>query len=218
MLRRTRSAITNTVNKRKPYPPAGVHIREIVTAMCRPRRSVRRESGNPQARIFRVVVAVTAIWPIRVALQPQRDASARALIVAGVQQHRGQRRRAALTARLKHPHNPRTNTTIETIRFFDAHFCDACLNQCRLLALPRKRERVRSPRTRQQSITILQAPAALTACRASYRSRTGRDAAGACSSGRTRRCRCRRPSGSSRYGARRAWRPFRRSPGRRPSG
>ncbi len=60
--------------------------------------------------------------------------------------------------------------------------------------------------------------ALIRACRASCRSRSGRGAAGACSSGRTRRYRCRRPSGSSRYGVHRAWRPFRRSPGPLPSG
>jgi hypothetical protein len=154
MLRRTRSAITNTVNKRKPYPPAGVHIREIVTATCRPRRSVRRESGNPQARIIRVSSLSQQYGQFVSPCSRSATLGSRP-DCRGVEQHRGPRRRAALTARLKHPHNPRTNTTIETIRFFDAHFCDACLSQCRLLALPRKRKRVRSPRTRQQSITIL---------------------------------------------------------------
>lgn len=86
------------------------------------------------------------------------------------------------------------------------------------------RERVRSSRTRQQDITICRhiyavpGASAPRACRASCRSRSGLDAAGACSSGRTRRCRCRRPSGWSRYGAHRAWRPSRRSPGRHRSG
>jgi hypothetical protein len=185
--------------------------------MCRPRRSVRRESGNPQARIFHVVVAVTAIWPIRVALQPQRDASARALIVARVQQHRGPRRQAALrlvqSTRITHEQIQLSRRSDFSTRTFATH----ALASAAFSPAPKTRTGA-LPRTHQRSITILQAPAALTACRASYRSRTGRDAAGACSSGRTRRCRCRRPSGSSRYGARRAWRLFRRSPGRRPSG
>ena len=66
MLRRTRSAITDMVNKRKLYPgPA-----RFTFVRARPQIAVRGpsatgESGSPDAHSL-ALVAVTVIWPIRV--------------------------------------------------------------------------------------------------------------------------------------------------------